>query len=206
MIKILYEDNHLLIMDKPAGLLTQPADGSKDSLEEQAKNYIKVKFGKPGAVYLHAVHRLDKPVGGIVVFAKTSKALSRLNESQREKKWHKIYQAEVEGLFDAKSGALTHYLKHDDFVTLVSEKPAEGYKLSKLTYKVVQEKDSHSVVEIELDTGRYHQIRAQLSAAGHPILGDQKYGSHTSSPYIALRHTRLQFPHPITGEPISIQA
>ncbi len=204
MIRVLFEDNHLLIVEKPPGLLTQPSEGSTDSLEEQAKQYIKVKYEKPGAVFLHAVHRLDKPVGGIVVFAKTSKALSRLNESQREKSWKKIYQAEVEGTLKEKSGVLVHYLKHDDFKTLVSDKVQGGYKLSKLSYKVVEEKRNCSVLEIELDTGRYHQIRAQLSAAGHPIVGDQKYGSKTSAPHIALRHTQLEFPHPITTQPIKI--
>lgn len=205
MIKVIYEDNHLLIVEKPPGLLTQPAEGSNDSLEDQAKQYIKVRYEKPGAVYLHAVHRLDRPVGGIVVFAKTSKALSRLNESQRGKGWRKVYQAEVEGIFKDKSGVLTHYLKHDDFKTLVSDKAQEDYKLSRLSYKVIEEKGNCSVLEIELVTGRYHQIRAQLSAAGHPIIGDQKYGSKQALPHIALKHTKLEFPHPITNNVVAVE-
>lgn len=166
MLKILYEDNHILAVFKPAGLLTQPTDECAESLELQAKQYLKERYQKPGAVYLHAVHRLDKPVSGIVVFAKTSKALSRLNEAQREKEWRKIYQAEVEGTWSKLEGELTHYLKHDEFKTLVSEKPLPGYKLAKLHYRILENRETTALVEIELETGRYHQIRAQLAFAG----------------------------------------
>lgn len=203
-LDILFEDNHHLVVIKPAGMLTQPDDTSQASLEALAKDYIKHKYQKPGKVFLHAVHRLDKPVSGIVVFAKTSKALSRLNASQREKQWRKVYQAEIEGLLIPSAGELCHYLKHDDYKTLVSPLPKPDYKRSVLKYRVLEE----SVVEIELDTGRYHQIRAQLAFVGCPIIGDTKYGSRTRLPNeaIALHHSHLSFPHAITGEMQHISA
>ncbi len=204
MLEILYEDNHLLMLNKPAGLLTQPAEKSTDSLEDRAKAFLKQRDKKAGAVFLHAVHRLDKPVSGIVVFAKTSKALSRLNESQRLKAWHKVYQAEVEGQISPSEGDLIHYLKHDERKTLISEVPKEDYKLSKLHYKTLKTDKETSKIEIYLDSGRYHQIRAQLAFTGHPILGDIKYGAIRSYQpnAIALCHTRVEFPHPITKKEI----
>jgi 23S rRNA pseudouridine1911/1915/1917 synthase len=200
MIEILFEDNHLLVVNKPAGLLTQPSGTDQDSLEAQAKAYLKEKYNKPGNVFLEAVHRLDKPVSGIVIFAKTSKALSRLNESLRSKQAKKIYRAWVEGIPKQKEATLEHYLQHGDFVASVVSKEHPEAKLARLSYKMLESKENSSLLEITLETGRYHQIRAQLAAIGHPILGDTKYGSKTTAQEIALTHVRLEIEHPVTKE------
>lgn len=205
-VPILYEDNHLLIVDKPAGLLTQPTPENPDSLETRLKVWLKEKYQKPGNVFLGVVHRLDKPVGGIVVFAKTSKALSRLNESMRAGDFHKTYTATIEGSFPKKEGTLEHYLTHDDHKAYVEKIGAPGAKLARLHYSVVSQKGAFSIIQVKLETGRYHQIRAQCAAMGAPIVGDAKYGSRTVQPdgLIALRHTQLEFPHPITGAIVQI--
>ncbi|GAB5411116.1 MAG: pseudouridine synthase [Chlamydiales bacterium] len=195
---VLYLDNHLLIVNKPAGLLTQPTDCSSDSLEERAKAYIKERFEKPGAVYLHAVHRLDRPVSGIVLFARTSKALSRLQEQQRNREIQKVYFALVDQEPKKKSGELKHKLLHGSHKAEVCERGKEAI----LRYKVV----GKNLLRIELVTGRYHQIRAQLAAIGSPIVGDKKYGSHMSCPegQIALHHGEMVFVHPTTKKEINI--
>jgi len=201
-MEVLYEDNHLFIVFKPSGLLTQPSGQVQESLEARAKAFIKERDRKPGGVFLEAVHRLDKPVSGIVVFAKTSKALSRLNAAQREKKFRKIYRAEVEGHLEPLEGTFEHFLVHDRHKAKVSP----GGKLSRLQYRVVEKRQNTSVVEVELQTGRYHQIRVQFAHAGHPIVGDVKYGSRLArnSAGIALSHTEVEFPHPIHGEHVKI--
>lgn len=204
----LYEDNHLLILNKPAGLLTQPSGTDQDSLEQQAKAWIKTIYHKPGNVFLEAVHRLDRPVSGIVVFCKTSKALSRLNAAMRSKQTHKIYWAWVEGSPPKAEGELEHYLLHDDFHARVV---AEGYpegKIARLRYRVLERKEQRTLVEIELETGRYHQIRLQMSAIGCPICGDQKYGSRFEYQpgAIALHHRSLTIPHPVTHACLRIEA
>lgn len=200
-LDIIYQDNHQLVVNKPAGLLTQPSGTENDSLEENAKLWIKQVYNKPGNVFLHAVHRLDKPVSGIVLFARTSKALSRLQESMRQKQSIKQYVALVEGKFAEKEGVLQHNLVHDEHKARLAHSGEES-KIARLHYRLKEEVNDLSLLEITLETGRYHQIRVQLSAAGHPIVGDSKYGSRF--PYmpgaIALHHHRLQIPHPITGE------
>jgi len=195
-MRVLFEDNHLLLVDKPHNLVTQTTEGHIDSLEERAKQYLKKKYQKPGNVFLHAVHRLDKEVGGIVIFAKTSKALSRMNALIREKKLKKIYRARVEGHCKHKQGSLSHTLLKQEHRSQVS--PQEG-KESTLHYQVIQEEKKSSIVEITLETGRYHQIRVQMSYEGHPILGDTKYGSSISyhDGHIDLKHVRVEFMHPI---------
>ncbi len=195
---VLYLDNHLFIVNKPAGLLTQPTENSSDSLEELAKAYIKERFEKPGAVYLHAVHRLDKPVSGIVLFARTSKALSRLQEQQRNREIQKVYFALVDQEPKDKSGELKHKLLHGSHKAEVSESGKEAI----LRYRVV----GKNLLRIELITGRYHQIRAQLAAIGSPIVGDKKYGSHKSCAegQIALHHGEMVFVHPTTKKEINI--
>ena len=203
-IDVLYEDNHVLIVNKPAGLLTQPAENVKQSLEAYAKAYIKEKYQKPGAVFLHAVHRLDKPVSGIVLFAKTSKALSRINEMQREHKIKKWYMALVRGKIEKTKGTLQHTLAHESH----RAKEALTGKVSTLDYEVIEYKNGFSLLEITLETGRYHQIRAQLAAISHPIVGDAKYGS--SYPFekdaIALHHFKIALEHPVTKAPLCIEA
>lgn len=208
----LYEDNHLLILNKPSGLITQPSGTEQDSLELQAKTWLKQVYGKPGNVFLQAVHRLDKPVSGIVVFGKTSKALSRLNESIRNKKTKKKYCAWLERGPLSTEDTLEHFLIHDDHFARVVSESVSGAKLSRLHYRIVEygskEKPEAVRVEIELETGRYHQIRAQFSAIGCPILGDKKYGSSYCQPLdtIALHHHSLELIHPILKTSFFVEA
>ena len=187
--RIVYCDNHLLVVNKPPGIATQP------DLEETAKAWVKKTYQKPGNVFLHPIHRLDKSVGGLVLFARTSKALSRLQALMRERKISKTYHALVEGRLSCKEGTLKHSLVHGDHKAFVSSQGKEAI----LHYRVLEEKDGCTHVTIDLETGRYHQIRAQFAATGHPILGDKKYGSTRHYPEgIALCHVRLEFIHPIT--------
>lgn len=194
---ILYHDNHLLVVDKPADVATQP------DLAEMAKAWVKQKYHKPGAVFLHPVHRLDKPVSGLVLFARTSKALSRLQERMRERKIEKTYLAWVEGPLSPAEGRLVHYLEHGSFQAFVSPKGKEAI----LDYRVIEKKGGKILVEIQLVTGRYHQIRAQFSKIGSPILGDEKYGScHSWSHGIALHHAKIHFTHPVTHELLTLES
>lgn len=203
-MNILFEDNHLLVLDKPAGLLTQPTDREEDSLLTRAREFIKKRDKKPGNVFLEPIHRIDKPVRGIVVFAKTSKALSRLMRAIREKRCKKFYRALVSGKVPKKEGTLTHHLIHGEYRAHISNE--EDAKVSTLHYKVLKKEGKHTLLEIELETGRYHQIRVQLAAIGCPIVGDKKYGSNELLPdgMIALTHIRFIFPHPTTSLPIEI--
>lgn len=203
MVDILYEDNHLLILNKPAGMLTVACGVEEESLQDLGKAYIKSSKNKPGNAYLEAVHRLDRPVSGIVLFAKTSKALSRLNEKMREGKYEKIYLAQVENPFQQLQGKLVHYLIHGDYEAAVVASSHPKAKIARLEYRVIKN-GSVSEVEITLDTGRYHQIRAQMGAINHPIVGDDRYGSRIPAPRIHLHHTRLSFEHPVTHEPVQI--
>lgn len=203
-MKVLYEDNHLLVVEKPAGMLTQPDDSGRADLENLAKQYIKEKFSKPGAVFLHAAHRLDRPVGGIVVFARTTKALSRLNETLRDGKWHRHYRAWVAGTLSF-SSTLEHLLLRTDDGSRVVKKAVPGAKLSRLNLKTVRSERGCTLVEIELDTGRHHQIRLQLSASNLPILGDNRYGSAITHDTIALEHYHLKFPHPTMETEVEVK-
>lgn len=206
--EVLYEDNHLLVVNKPAGMLTQPTNHEQESLELICKEWLKAKYKKPGNVFLHALHRLDKPVSGIVVFARTSKALSRLQASMRDFNIKKTYYALVEKAPQPSQGTLEHYLVHDDHISSLSKKGDPKAKLARLHYRVKEKKESHFLLEIELETGRYHQIRAQLAAIGCPIVGDIKYGSKQTLPFkgIGLHHAFMQIPHPITGELLTFEA
>jgi 23S rRNA pseudouridine1911/1915/1917 synthase len=201
---ILFCDNHVLIAAKPAGLLTQPDKTDRPSLEGFAKDWVKKQYKKPGNVFLHCIHRIDRPVSGLVIFARTSKALSRLNELSRAKEIRRFYRAEVEGILSQKEGTLEHYLIHGEHRALLSKEGSSEAKKATLTYRVHERKEHSTLVDIELDTGRYHQIRAQLSAIGHPVLGDKKYGSKIGDgQFIHLTCTDLQFPHPVTKELLS---
>ncbi|MBS0615641.1 MAG: RNA pseudouridine synthase [Verrucomicrobia bacterium] len=193
---IVFLDNHLLAVDKPAMVETQ------GELLTAAKQWIKDRFKKPGAVFLEPIHRLDKPACGIVLFARTSKALSRLQEEMRERRIKKTYHAIIEGTLPAKEGTLRHHLTHGEFRAHVDAKGKEAI----LHYSVIEKKGNKTLIEISLETGRYHQIRAQLGAIKCPILGDKKYGSHTDySSGIALRHVCMELEHPVTKQPLSLK-
>lgn len=198
-LEVLFEDNHIMVVNKPAGVLTQSNGTDQKSLEDIAKAWVKKFYCKPGNVFLTPIHRLDKPASGIVLFAKTSKALSRLNESMRSHQMHKTYMALVEGTPIQSEATLENYLIHDDFQARIATEGEPEAKLARLHYRVIKKQQSHSLLEIHLETGRYHQIRCQLSAIGHPIVGDGRYGSRKPSEYIALLHCKFEFPHPITG-------
>ena len=204
---VVYLDNHLLVVKKPAGLLTQP-NGDNHSLEKIAKDFIKKKFAKSGNVFLHAIHRLDKQVSGLVLFARTSKALSRLNQQMRERKIVKKYYALVEGVFKKKQGLLSHFLAHLNHRAAVFENnSAPELKKAELTYSVKKESKGNSLLEIDLLTGRYHQIRAQLAFVGHPIVGDEKYGGKpvSENKNIFLCCFYLQFLHPVSKEKLTVE-
>jgi 23S rRNA pseudouridine1911/1915/1917 synthase len=209
MVEVLFEDNHLIAAFKKSGQTVQPEPGKPMSLEEEVKAYIKLKYDKPGAIFLGVIHRLDMPVEGIVLFAKTSKSLQRMNELFQQRKVEKIYQVWVENKLPANNGLLTHWLKRDENKNFTKAFTSEvrGADLAQLRYALIQNIGKHSLLRIELLTGRKHQIRAQLSAMGCPILGDKKYGASFpfEDNYIALQSTELSFIHPVKNEPIKIE-
>ena len=199
--KIIYCDNHVLVALKPAGWLTQPDGGDRPSLEEFCKEWVKKEYHKPGAVFLHAIHRLDRPVLGLVLFARTSKALSRLNVAVRSQDIQRTYAAEVEGIPQEKMGRLEHFLIHEEHRAVVSDRGEPAAKRAVLTYEVKEIKERTTSLTIYLETGRYHQIRAQLAAIGHPIVGDRKYGAKSGNgEKICLYCIELVFTHPVTKE------
>lgn len=197
-IKILYEDNHIIVVVKPYNVLSQ-ADNTKDEdMLMLIKKYLKEKYHKPGNVFLGLVHRLDRPTGGIMVFAKTSKAASRLSECIRNGQFHKKYYAVVHGELLQNEGCLENYLiKDKDNNSVVVDDRSGLY--AKLCYKVVSIWNNMSLVDIELITGRHHQIRVQFSHIGHPLYGDQRYGRNDKK-QLALYAYSLSFVHPTTKE------
>ena len=209
MINILYEDNHLLVVVKPANMAVN-LDSSNDlDLLTYLKQYLKEKYQKPNNVYLGLVHRLDRPVAGIMVFAKTSKAASRLSDQVREKIFKKKYLAVVDGKFEQNKGTLEDYLYKDERnnISKVVNKDKKNAKLAKLDYEVLayNEVKNLSLVRVNLHTGRHHQIRVQLSHAGHSIFGDQKYGTRGQGKQIALWAYELTIEHPITKEEMTFK-
>lgn len=205
---ILYEDNHLIALNKPAGMLTQPSGRQETSLEDLAKEWIRRTRHKPGEVFLHAVHRLDRPVSGVVLFARTSKALGRMNEQQRDRKMRKIYHAVVTHELPSSEGTLRHALRHSRMRSLEARVHEHGARECILHYRVLERSSSMSLVEISLETGRYHQIRAQLAACGCPVLGDARYGGVSTGRFegIALHHARMEFTHPTQRVRVTIEA
>jgi len=199
-LNVLYEDNHIIVVVKPCNVLSQ-SDSTKDiDMLTMVKEYVKEKYNKPGNVYIGLVHRLDRPVGGVMVFARSSKAASRLSQMIKTKDFGKYYLAVVRGILDKKEDELTDYLlKEDSGNTIVTTK--EKGKLSKLRYKVLEENKSNnlSLVEIELLTGRHHQIRVQFASRGHSLYGDQRYGIQDNK-QIALWAYKLEFIHPVKKE------
>ena len=198
MINIIYEDNHLLVVEKPINIPVQQDSSNDLDFLTMLKNYIRVRDNKPGNVYLGLVHRLDRPVGGVMVFAKTSKCASRLSEQIRNKKFKKSYLAIVEGKVE-KEGTLIDKLLKDGKNNIVKVDP-KG-KESILDYKLLEYKEGFSLIRINLKTGRSHQIRVQFSSRGYPLYGDQKYNSKAKvGEQLALFSEYITFEHPITKE------
>ncbi len=197
-LEVLYEDNHIIVVYKPANVLSQgDATGDKDLLTI-VKEYVKEKYHKPGNVYIGLVHRLDRPVEGVMVFARSSKAASRLSDQIKKKDFSKHYLAIINGILPEKNGEFRDYLlKKEDGNTIVTD--SKHGKESILRYKVLSEKDNMSLVRIELITGRHHQIRVQFSSRGYPLVGDQRYGK-TDGKQICLCSNELSFIHPTTKE------
>lgn len=208
-IEIIYEDNQIIVVKKQPNIPSQ-ADKTDDiDMLTLVKEYIKEKYNKPGNVYLGLVHRLDRPVGGVMVFAKTSKSASRLSEQVREKIFKKEYLAVVDGKFETIEGTLENYLYKDERnnISKVVKQDKKNAKFAKLDYEVLtyNEVKNLSLVRINLHTGRHHQIRVQLAESGHSIFGDQKYGTRGQGKQIALWAYKLTIQHPITKQEMTFK-
>jgi 23S rRNA pseudouridine1911/1915/1917 synthase len=208
-LAVVYEDNHCLAVLKPAGVLTAGDRTSDVSLVDQIRDYLRAKYKKPGNVFVGVVHRLDRPVAGVVLFARTSKAAARLAEQFRSGRVEKVYQALVEGRVAVREGFLVDRLVKNHQTNVV-RRDTDGdprARESQLSFRRLKSTPSATLLEIRPMTGRSHQIRVQLAAAGHPIIGDRKYGS--KRPFengIALRAVRLTFEHPTTRLPVTVEA
>lgn len=207
---ILYEDNHIIAVNKTSSEIVQGDKTGDQPLSEIIKAYIKEKYNKPGEVFLGVTHRLDRPVSGVVLFARTSKALARLNEMFRNQEVQKTYWAIVANRPEEQEGRLVHYLvrneKQNKSFAYETEKP--NSKKAVLTYKLIASSERYHLLEVNLETGRHHQIRCQLAAMGSPIKGDLKYGSPRSNPNggISLHARSVSFIHPVSKEPVHIVA
>ncbi len=208
-IQILYEDNHLLVVEKPVNLPVQEDNSGDKDLLSALKEDIKIRYQKPGNVFLGLVHRLDRPVGGVMVFAKTSKAASRLSDAIRRQKFERTYLAVVRGI-PQKEARLEHYLYKDQRNNIVKVVPAthKQGKKSILEYRVLASSENLSLLSVRLLTGRSHQIRVQLSTIGHPLYGDQKYGQNVNRPgqQIALWANTLEFEHPTKKDTVRFES
>lgn len=209
-LDILFEDNHLLVINKPSGVLVQGDATGDKPLSEICKDYLKAKYKKPGDVFLGVVHRLDRPVSGVVVFARTSKALERMNELFRNKETQKIYWALTQSRPPASTGNLVHWLIKDEKKnkTTAYKKEHAGGMRSELNYRQIDAKNGFYLLEVNPTTGRPHQIRVQLASMQCPIAGDVKYGSPSANPdgSICLHARSLSFIHPVKKEPFMIMA
>ncbi|MBP6871546.1 MAG: RluA family pseudouridine synthase [Bacteroidales bacterium] len=218
--QILYEDNHLLIVNKQPGDIVQGDKTGDEPLVETLKSYLKEKYHKPGEVFLGVVHRLDRPVSGAVVFARTSKALARMNAMLRKREVKKVYWAvcgrqsavgsKQPAVCSLQSILITHFLSRNEKQnkSYAYDLPGEGRQRAELLYRVIAQGDRYDLLEVELLTGRHHQIRAQLAAIGRPIKGDLKYGAPRSNPdgSISLHSRMVEFVHPVSKAPVSITA
>ena len=208
-LKVIYEDNHIIVVEKKPNIPSQSDKTGDIDMLTIVKEYIKEKYNKPGNVYLGLVHRLDRPVGGIMIFAKTSKSASRLSNQVREKIFKKEYLAVVDGKPEPKSGTLEDYLYKDERnnISKVVKKEKKNAKLAKLDYELVKynEMKNLSLLKINLHTGRHHQIRVQLSNFGHSIYGDQKYGKRGKGKQIALWAYELTIQHPVSKEEMTFR-
>nr|WP_298991578.1 RNA pseudouridine synthase [uncultured Polaribacter sp.] len=209
-LQVLFEDNHIIIVNKRSGDITQGDKTGDKPLSDVVKNYIKTKFNKPGNVYLGVVHRLDRPTSGVIIFARTSKALERLNKMLRDKKINKTYWAIVKGCPKKEKDTLINFLKKNpkNNKSSVYQHEISGSKRAVLHYQVIKKLDNYSLLKIDLETGRHHQIRTQLSAIGFPIKGDLKYGFNRSNKdgSIHLHARKIEFIHPVSKEQISLIA
>ncbi len=210
-MNVLYEDNHIIIVNKAAGEIVQGDKTGDRTLADDVKAYIKEKYAKPGEVFLGVAHRLDRPVSGIVVFARTSKALARLNDMFRTGgKIRKTYHALSANTPREAEGTLTHWLTRNERQNKAYAHAAEvkGSKQAVLDYKVIGRSDRYCLIEVNLHTGRHHQIRCQLAAMGCPIKGDLKYGAPRSNPdgSICLHARHIEFEHPVSHKQISVTA
>jgi len=206
-IPVIYEDNHLLVVIKPVNIPTQEDESGDPDLLSLLKEDLKVRHSKPGQAFLGLVHRLDRPAGGVMVFAKTSKSAARLSEQIRTHSMKKHYYTVVHGKPDAVTGSLHHYLFKDTTTNTVKTVSAQNKeaKEARLNYRVVEKHDRYSLVKIDLLTGRPHQIRVQMSSIGCPLFGDQKYGANVNKPgqQLALWSTMLSFTHPTSKETLT---
>ena len=204
MIKVIYEDNHLLVVEKPVNVLSQGDDTNDKDMVNLLKQYIKEKYNKPGNVFIGLVHRLDRPVGGIMVFAKISKAASRLSEQVRNKSFKKTYRAVLNGNMRKDSDTLKDYLyknKKNNMVSVVNKNHKDA-KDAELSYETIAKNEKFSMVQVDLKTGRPHQIRVQFSSRKHPLFGDQRYGQdiNKKGDQIALWSYKIEITHPTTKE------
>ena len=207
MVKVIYEDNHLLVVEKPVNILSQGDNTNDDDMVNLLKKYLKEKYNKPGNVFVGLVHRLDRPVGGCMVFAKTSKAASRLSEQVRNKSFKKTYRAVIHGNMNKKEDNLLDYLyknKKTNMVSVVSKNTKDA-KDARLSYETLDSQKGFSLVQIDLKTGRPHQIRVQFASRKHPLFGDQRYGQHLNKvgQQIALWSYKIEIVHPTTKEKMS---
>ena len=209
-LHVLYEDNHILVVNKPGGLLVQGDATGDKTLLDYGKEYLKEKYDKPGNVFLGTVHRIDRPVSGIVVMAKTSKALERLNKQFRERKIYKKYWAVVKRKPPNEKDKLVHWLEknQDKNVVTAYDRPVDGALKAELYYKVLGMLNDHYLLEVNPITGRPHQIRVQLAAMGCPIRGDLKYGFHKPNPdaNINLHAREINFEHPVQKDKLTFTA
>jgi len=208
-LRVLYEDNHLIGVYKPAGVLTQGDRGGDANLLDVVKSWLAERYDKRGQVFLGLLHRLDRPVSGVMLFAKTSKAASRLSKQFRERSVDKSYLARLEGVIAPPSGQLSHFHLHTEGQRRVDvrEHAFRAAKPARLRYETRWASRRECVVAVQLETGRKHQIRAQFAQVGHPIVGDRLYGSQRKSEpeTIALCAVRLEFAHPITGQAVALE-
>lgn len=209
-MQVIYEDNHIIVVAKRSGEIVQGDKSGDRPLTEDVKAYLKEKYAKPGLVFLGVVHRLDRPVSGLVAFARTSKALSRLNEMFRNGSIHKTYWALVQTPPPAEEGELIHWLTRNERQnkSYAYRNEVPGSKKAVLRYRVIGQTDRYTLLEIQLLTGRHHQIRCQLAAMGCPIRGDLKYGAPRSNPdgSISLLARSIEFVHPVSKEIIRLEA
>jgi 23S rRNA pseudouridine1911/1915/1917 synthase len=209
-MEVIYEDNHIIVVNKVPSEIVQGDKTGDTPLSEQVKQYLKEKYNKPGNVFVGVTHRLDRPVSGLVVFAKTSKALARLNEMFQKSDVHKTYWAIVRNCPKVEEAELTHYLVRNEKQnkSYAYEKEVPHSKKAVLHYKLIARSDNYFLLEVDLKTGRHHQIRCQLAKIGCPIKGDLKYGAPRSNPdgSICLHSRHVSFIHPVSKEEISLTA